>query len=550
MKSPDTAEHVEEPALTRALRARLRELEARNRDLERQVQAFGQLPDDLELAREIINQSPVFLFRRPLDKGAPPLVYASPSFAVTGYQPEDITSGRVTFNDIVHPDDRERANRESEDYAARGVKEFTQVYRIVTRSGETRWVEDRTSVVTDPRDGKRYHQGVIADITARKRAEIALRKSEEKYRRIVETAAEGFILIDERMCIVDVNSALCRLLGYRREEALGRNPLDFTSPEYRAHLRARRDDFLTHGVLRTEGELVAKDGRRIPVAAHGSLLRNDAGEPIGRMAFISDLTAPKKALTLAGEVQKSLLPRRAPAVAGLDVAGRNRSCDEIGGDYFDFIRRADMTARSLSLAVGDVSGHGLDAALLMTTARGFLRMRASQGGTLAAIVADLNRHLVDDLGSSHHFMTLFFITVDLAGRRLEWVRAGHDPAQRYDPVRDRFDDLGGCGLALGIDDTAVYPESTLDGLAPGQVIAVGTDGIWEARDRSGVMFGKARFKELIRRHHHQSAGVILDAIFKGLDDHTRGRRAEDDMTLVIVKVEADPPVPNGPVFEI
>ena len=235
---------------------------------------------------------------------------------------------------------------------------------------------------------------------------------------------------------------------------------------------------------------------------------------------------------------------------GLDVAGRNRSCDEIGGDYFDFIRRADMTARSLSLVVGDVSGHGLDAALLMTTAWGFLRMRASQGGTLGDIVEDMNRHLVDDLEGSNHFMTLFFLTVDLAGRRLEWVRAGHDPAQRYDPVRDRFDELEGYGLALGIDDAAVYPEATMGGLAPGQVIAVGTDGIWEARDRSGVMFGKARFKDLIRRHHRQAAGAILEAIFQDLAEHTRGGHAEDDMTLVIVKIEADPRAMSAAAYEI
>jgi sigma-B regulation protein RsbU (phosphoserine phosphatase) len=550
MKSPDTAEHAKEDAPASSLRARIRELEARNRDLERQVQALGQLPDDLELAREIINHSPVFLFRRPLDAGAPPLVYASPSFAVTGYQPEDITSGRVTFNDIVHPDDRERANRESEDYAARGVKEFTQVYRIVTRSGETRWVEDRTSVVTDPRDGKRYHQGVIADITARKRAEIALRKSEEKYRRIVETAAEGFMLIDERMRIVDVNSALCRLLGYRREEALGRNPLDFTSPDYRAHLRARRDDFLTHGVLRSEGDLVAKDGRRIPVAAHGSLLRNDAGEPIGRMAFITDMTAHKKALVLAGEVQKSLLPRRAPTVPGLTAAGCNRSCDEIGGDYFDYIRRADMPAGSISLVVGDVSGHGLDAALLMTAARAFLRMRASQAGTPAEIVSDMNRHLAGDLGTSSHFMTLCFLTVDLEKGALSWVRAGHDPALCYDPQADRFADLTGDGLALGIDAEARYALNTRGGLRCGQVIAVGTDGIWEARDPNGHMFGKARFKDVIRRHHQGTADQILDAVFGALENHTRGVRAQDDMTLVIVKIEADLQAMYGSAFDI
>jgi sigma-B regulation protein RsbU (phosphoserine phosphatase) len=549
MKPQDGLTKADAGETSAALRARIRELEARIREL-RQTSADLDRPGDLLMAREILAHSPTFLFRRPMETDAPPLVYASPSFTATGYTPEDITSGRIAFKDIVHPDDLERTNRESDAYAARGVKAFTQIYRIVTREGEVRWVEDHTSVVTDPRDGKRYHQGIVTDITPRKLAEEALRKSEEKYRRIVETAGEGFMLLNERLIIVDVNSALCRLLGYRRDEALGKTPLDFASAAYREILLDQRGNLLQRDDLQTEGELVARDGRRIPVMTHGSVLRNDAGDVIGHMAFITDMSAHKKALVLAGEVQKSLLPRRPPSVAGLDLAGRNRSCDEIGGDYFDFIRRVGQTSRSLSLVVGDVSGHGLDAALLMTTARAFLRMRASQSGSLTDIMGALNRHLTEDIGSSGHFMTLFLLTVDLSRRRLEWVRAGHDPALCYDPVRDRFQELQGQGMAMGVDQDADYPTAVMDGLAPGQVIAVGTDGIWEARDRDGTMFGKARFETLIRQHHRQSAGEILDAVFQALAEHTRGVRAQDDMTLVIVKIEADPHLTDGPAYEI
>ncbi|MBL0712235.1 MAG: serine/threonine-protein phosphatase [Desulfosarcina sp.] len=89
----------------------------------------------------------------------------------------------------------------------------------------------------------------------------------------------------------------------------------------------------------------------------------------------------------------------------------------------------------------------------------------------------------------------FFLTVELARKHFEWVRAGHEPALLYDPGRDRFEELQGDGLALGIDETAVYPIVTRNGLRPGQVIAVGTDGIWEAYDRNGAMFGKTRFQD-------------------------------------------------------
>jgi sigma-B regulation protein RsbU (phosphoserine phosphatase) len=550
MKFQNGSTRADENAAFEALRARNAELEADNRNLRQALDEFRRLSDDLHIAQEIINHSPTFLFRRPIEADAPPLVYASPNFTATGYKPDDITSGRIAFNDIVHPDDLERANRESEEYAARGLKSFTQVYRIVTRDGEVRWVEDQTSVVTDPHDGKRYHQGIVTDITSRKLAEDALRKSEEKYRRIVETAGEGFMLMDDNLVIVDVNTALCRLLGYRRQEVLGKTPLDFASPEYHDMILAHREALLTRDDLHTEGDLMARDGRRIPVVVHGSVLRNDTGQAVGHMAFVTDMTAQKKALALAGEVQRNLLPRQAPVVRGLTVAGRNLSCEEIGGDYFDFIRRTGVGAQSISLVVGDVSGHGLDAALLMTAARAFLRMRVSQPGTPGDVIRDMNCHLVSDLGRSGHFMTLFFLTVDLSRNRLEWVRAGHDPALCYDPHTDRFEKLQGPGLALGVHEAAVYRVSTRHGVRPGQVIAVGTDGIWEARDRAGNMFGKTRFQDLIRRHQERSAPELLDAILQGLSDHTRGMAVEDDVTLVIVKIDAEPHAMQEASFDI
>jgi len=88
---------------------------------------------------------------------------------------------------------------------------------------------------------------------------------------------------------------------------------------------------------------------------------------------------------------------------------------------------------------------------------------------------------------------------------------------------------------LGVDCQAAYPVSTHVGFKAGQLLAVGTDGIWEARDREGVMFGKERFKTLLREHRQESAAEILDAVFQALESHTQGVRNEDDITLVVVK---------------
>jgi sigma-B regulation protein RsbU (phosphoserine phosphatase) len=374
------------------------------------------------------------------------------------------------------------------------------------------------------------------DIEKLKLVENGLRKSEEKFRRIVETAAEGFILIDEHHVIADVNNAFCRMVGYSREKLIGKSPMDFATDQFKQFMHYNRETLLSREYREWEGTMLTKDGRQVPILLHGNTLRDDHGQLIGNMAFITDMTAHKKALTLAAEVQKSLLPQEQPVVKGLDIAGRNVSCEEIGGDYYDFFWREESKQGPFSIVVGDISGHGVESALLMTTARAFLRMRASQPGTLSEVITAMNHHLALDVLQTGRFMTLFFVTIDLEQKRISWVRAGHDPAFFYDPVRDEFEELKGDGIALGVTDDFTYRENQKDGLRNGQIIAIGTDGIWEAFNREGEMFGKDRFRAIIRRKARESAGDILSAVYDELNQFTLGKKSADDITLAVIKI--------------
>jgi sigma-B regulation protein RsbU (phosphoserine phosphatase) len=352
----------------------------------------------------------------------------------------------------------------------------------------------------------------------------------------VETAGEGFILMDENLVIQEVNDAYCRMTGYTREELLGVTPLDLATEDFKQFMTANRQRILAREHREFEGSLVSKNGRLVPILIHGSTLRDDQGRTIGNMAFVTDMTENKKALALAGEVQKSLLPQEKPTVTGLDVAGRNVSCDEIGGDYFDFIWRRESPDAPFNVVVGDITGHGVDSALLMTSARAFLRMRASQPGSMAEIVSAMNLHLTQDVLESGRFMTLFYLSVDMSKDCIAWIRAGHDPAVIYDPVRDRFEELKGEGIALGVNEAYAYKINRKEGIADGQVIAIGTDGIWEAFNQDGQMFGKERFREIIRRHASAGADDILNAVYSEVTRFAEGRKSEDDITLVIIKV--------------
>jgi sigma-B regulation protein RsbU (phosphoserine phosphatase) len=495
-----------------------------------------QLETALRMSKLIVDQSPVILFRRRAGDRTR-LEYISENISQFGYRPEDFLSGELSFREIVHPDDRERISEEINDYAGADVEEYSQLYRCITKSGDIRWVEDQTSVVRDAAGEKTHNQGILIDITKRKLIENALRKSEEKFRRIVETSAEGFFLMDENMVITEVNKAWCRMLGYTREELIGKKPIDFATDQFKQFLLFNKETLLAKEYRESEGTVIAKDGRHVPVLIHGNTLRDDQGQVVGNMAFITDMTEHKKALALAGEVQKSLLPQDKPLVKGLDIAGRNVSCDEIGGDYYDFLWRRKSKRGSFSVVVGDISGHGVDSALLMTTARAFLRMRASQPGTISEVITAMNHHLALDVLQTGRFMTLFYMTIDPEQKRLDWVRAGHDPALFYDPVQDQFEELKGSGIALGVTDEFSYKENRKDGLANGQIIAIGTDGIWEATNHQGEMFGKDRLRDIIRRKAGESAAHILSAVYDELDLFTVGQKSEDDITLVVIKID-------------
>ena len=500
--------------------------------------------EQLRLADVIIDRSPVVLFRR-LAGEEPKLIYVSRNIARFGYDASDFLEGRVFFKDIVHPEDNERLGDEIRAHVEADVEEYTQYYRIVTAGGDVRWVEDQTSVVKDEKGEKQFHQGILVDITERKLAEEQVRRSEEKHRRIIETAGEGFLMMDEDLKIQYVNDAYCRMVGYSRDELLGKTPFDIATEKFASFMQANRDRILAMDYRKFEGTLLAKDGRVVPVLIHGNTLRDDRGVQIGNVAFVADLTEQKKALDLAGMVQKSLIPSKAPRIEGLDIAGRSDSCDEVGGDYFDYLYGPEYSDESVKVVVGDIAGHGVDAALLMTSARAFIRSRAAQRGSPAQIVSSMNRDLAQDMKDSGHFMTLFFMEIDQRTGAVQWVRAGHEPALIYRPDEDRFEELLGDGIALGVEEEFTYVEYALARMPPGTIVALGTDGIWETTDGHGQSFGKQRFRDIIKDHSNGTAQQILDTVFEHVNGFTQGLPPQDDITLVVIKVAPGIPGKEG-----
>jgi sigma-B regulation protein RsbU (phosphoserine phosphatase) len=244
-----------------------------------------------------------------------------------------------------------------------------------------------------------------------------------------------------------------------------------------------------------------------------------------------------QSIDLAMKVQQKLLPGKNPQVPGLDIAGKSIYCDETGGDYYDFLEFDGKNGGKISVVVGDVSGHGISSALLMASARAFLRQRISLPGTLGQMISDVNDQLTKDVAEYHNFMTLFYLRIDCEHHALEWVRAGHDPAIFYDPKTKSVEELDGQGIALGVEASWTYKENRKAGLSAGQMIVLATDGLWEAQNISGEMFGKDRIHDLIWANAALSAKGILNIILDMLDRFAKGKKFEDDVTLVVIKIK-------------
>ncbi|MBN1556306.1 MAG: SpoIIE family protein phosphatase [Phycisphaerae bacterium] len=244
----------------------------------------------------------------------------------------------------------------------------------------------------------------------------------------------------------------------------------------------------------------------------------------------------KESLALAMEIQQHLLPDAPPKLEGFDIAGDSRYSDETGGDYYDFIDLAELGEGKVAVTVGDITGHGIGAALLMASARAVLRSHvATHGDDLGRMFEDINAHLVRDTGETR-FLTLFYGVLDVNERTLRWVSGGHDPAVWLHGNTGELEELEATGMVLGVIEDVEYEGSGPITLQKGDIIAVGTDGIWEAKNADGEMFTRERMFDLIRENAGKSAEeiytIIVDAVVAYRGD---AGPQEDDITLMVIK---------------
>ena len=241
----------------------------------------------------------------------------------------------------------------------------------------------------------------------------------------------------------------------------------------------------------------------------------------------------ERELQLAMEIQQRFQPTAPPQVAGYELQGISFPCYEIGGDYYDFIPREDGR---LVIALGDVSGKGTAAALLMSSLHAAIHAQTGSHDTLVETISAVNRYLADNI-PSNRFVTLFYAELDPDSGAFSFLNAGHNPPLIVHAA-GTVEQLASGGLPLGIKADAEYREGRTT-LQPGDVLVIYSDGVTEAASPSGEEFGPTRLYEVVSRNVEASAAGIRDRIESALTKFSQGTQAADDITLVIVKRQAE-----------
>lgn len=242
----------------------------------------------------------------------------------------------------------------------------------------------------------------------------------------------------------------------------------------------------------------------------------------------------KRSLELAAQIQGHLLPRFAPKVTNFDLFAGADYCDETGGDYFDFVQ---LEGGAIGLVVADVAGHGIASALVMASARGVLRSCAEQASDDPGhLLRAVNKHLCQDV-EVQKFVTMFYGVLRPDSGQITWSSAGHEEGilLRADGSTEL---LGTTGTPLSILDDETYPSLGPLALRPGDLLAIGTDGIREARNGRGEFFDTERFVELLRDNRSKPAADIHATVLRSVHEFRTPQVAQqDDITLMVIKAQ-------------
>lgn len=388
----------------------------------------------------------------------------------------------------------------------------------------------KVSYVYAPPDMVMVH---TVDMTGQNHARIEM----QKLTSAVEQTADSVVITDRNGLIEYVNPAFESTTGYSREQVIGKTPGLLKSGKHdKSFYKKLWTQILQgkpyRGVIinkKKSGELYWCEQTITP-------MKDANGDITHFVSVIKDITLLKKKqetdmrLRIAHEIQQKLL-KATVTIPGFDIAGTTFPAVETSGDFYDFITLQDG---SIGLVIGDVCGHGLGAALIMTQTRAYLRAYAKVESDPGKILTLLNHDLVSDLDNSN-FVTLVLARLNSQQKTLDYASAGHPPGLLVDR-NGNVNELVSTGIPLGFMVDYHFETSPARQLSAGNVVVFVTDGIIEARNQKQQDFGIERTLAIVRKYQKSQSRRVINRLDQAVRSFTENHPREDDMTAIVCRV--------------
>ena len=387
-----------------------------------------------------------------------------------------------------------------------------------------------------------YQMGSYAiyrDITDRINTEEELRVEKAFLESLFNSAPEAIILHDHNDIILNVNEEFTRMFGYSREEAIGKPINDLVaSEEYKNHAAENSRRVISGLKTDNDSKRKRKNGTLFDAWIIGApIIHNN--KQMGVYAIYRDITERKKdeearirsqeEARTARNIQINLLPNSNPQIDGYDIAGKSIPASDVGGDYYDFIHLDD---HRLAIALGDVSGKGLPAALVMSNLQATIRSLASMNVSTSDCLERANKLLFHSTDAKT-FVSLFYAILDIRDNTLCYANAGQNLPLIFSPGLHPIS-LQNHGLVLGTQEDVSYEAAEII-INPGDRILIYSDGIPEAMNEQREEFGDERLMKLVQQNSHDSTSTLIDKINDTLNLHFGNEPQNDDLTMILLQ---------------
>jgi sigma-B regulation protein RsbU (phosphoserine phosphatase) len=468
-------------------------------------------------------------------------IYTSPSCQrVSGYGAEEFNADPALLWSSIHPDDRQLWTDHRHDITqtkALGEMEF----RIVRPDGDIRWIHHVCMPVFDDNGKHLGTRGSFSDITKRKQAE----EKNLRLAGIVESSDDAVIGKTVDGIITSWNRGAAKIFGYNESEVLGKPITILVPSEYKervlhVHERVKHGEHVEH----FETVSRRKDGALIHMSLTYSPIRDSQGRVVAISTIGRDITEQKKAavalldnarikreLEIAKEIQQSFLPVCPRELPGMLTACRCVPAAHVGGDYYDFF---SLEAGIVDVVIADVAGHSVGSALLMAMTRSVLHAKVSSSRSPGKLLTAVNDLLHDDLSRAELQITMFYARLDTENRTLAYANAGHNPPLLFRTKEGVSMELDADGLLMGIKTDVCFKEK-ITRVEAGDVLILYTDGVTEAENDEGELFGTGRLSGVIAEQCSRHPEEIMAAIFQKLTAFTGSKPFLDDVAMTIFK---------------